>query len=381
MNTAESERSARVWDAVDLLIDRAPSLDDLREHRLHLLAERRWFQVGKLIPDPLAAERTAAVALDLPVPSLLSRIASAWNGRPMVILKGPELASRYPVGRLRTAGDIDLLVDDAPAAHAALLSAGFAVTGDPRRYTGIHHLQPLVWSELPVRIELHHAPKWIEGLEPPPATELFELAVPARVGVAGFHTLAPEAHAVILAVHAWAHGPLRSLRDLIDVALIRAEADPVQVRQLAARWGVAGVWRTTEQVVVALFAAGRRPPALRLWARHLEAARSPTVVESHLERWLSPFWAFPPRDALRHACHRIADDLRPVPGERWQTKLSRARLAVRNAGVRRTSHQRLLDETKLATPPALFLDRVERRRGGERPTADRAQEDSGKLSK
>ena len=350
---------------MDGLIDRAPSLEDLREHRLHLLAERRWSQTGKTIPAALTAEKTLAAALVLPVSSLLARIAAAWTG-PMIILKGPELASRYPDSFVRTAGDIDLLVDDAQAAHTALLAAGFTATGDPDRYVDIHHLQPLVWSDLPVRIELHHSPKWIEGLEPPAAAELFDLAVPSRVDVEGFQTLTPAAHAVVVAVHAWSHGPLRSLRDLVDVAILKAEASSEDVESLVRQWGVSDVWRTTDGVVQALFAAGRRPLALRLWARHLESARSPTVAEAHLEWWLSALWALPPPTALRLAVGRIADDLRPVPGERWRTKLSRSRLAVRNASVRRSSHQQLLEETRLATPPELFLDRVERRRGDRR---------------
>lgn len=361
MNAGAAKRVEDIWAALDAIIDRAPSLEDLREHRLQLLAERRWSQTGKPIPPLLVAEKTLAAALSLPVPNLLARIATAWTG-PMLILKGPELASRYPEGFARTAGDIDLLVDDAHAAHAALLAAGFVATGDPNRFVDIHHLQPLVWCDLPVRIELHHSPKWIEGLDPPSAAELFDLAVPSQVEVEGFQTLTPAAHAVVAAVHAWSHGPLRSLRDLVDVAILKAEASSDDVENLVRRWGVSGVWRTTDGVVQALFAAERRPLALRLWARHLESARTPTVAEAHLEWWLSSFWALPAPTALRHSVRRIADDLRPVPGEQWRTKLSRARLAVRNAGVRLTSHQQLLERTRLATPPELVRDRVERRR-------------------
>jgi hypothetical protein len=353
-----------LWEAVDALIDRAPSLDDLREHRLQLLAERHWVRSGRAVPPSLSAEKAVAAALALPIPSLLSRIASTWDG-PMIVLKGPELASRYPAELLRTAGDIDLLVDDASAAHDALRSAGFVATGDPRRYVEIHHLQPLVWEDLPVRIEVHHAPKWLEGLEPPSTAELFELAVPARVSPE-YLTLAPAAHAVILAVHAWSHGPLHRLRDLIDIAILNAEAEIDMIESLARRWGVYEVWRTTSAVVDALFAAGPRPLSLRLWARHLEAARGRTVAESHLEWWLSPWWALPPPTAMQHTARRLLDDLRPVSGELWRTKVSRARLAVRNARLRRTSHQRLLEEMRLATPPGLFLDRVERRRDKQR---------------
>ena len=167
----------------------------------------------------------------------------------------------------------------------------------------------------------------------------------------------------MLAVHAWAHEPLRSLRDLVDIAILTAEADLAEIDEIARRWGVAKVWRTTHATVEALFADGRPPVPMRVWARHLEAARERTVAESHLEKWLSPFWALPVRTALQHTFRRIAEEVRPVPGELWRTKLSRARLAVRNAGVRRSSHQRLLKESQLATPPELFLDRVERRRG------------------
>jgi len=359
-----------LWKAVDALIDRAPSLDDLREHRLQLLAERHWARSGRAVSPTLSAEKAVAAAFALPIPSLLSRIASAWDG-PMIILKGPEVASRYPAELLRAAGDIDLLVEDAPAAHAALCSAGFVPTGDPRRYVGVHHLQPLVWPNVPVAIELHHAPKWVDGLNPPSTSELFRFAVPARGSAEEFQTLAPAAHVVVLAVHGWAHEPLRNLRDLIDIAVLTTEADIAEIDRIARRWGVSHVWRTTHSVVESLFSGGKRPLALRLWARHLEAVRGRTVAESHLSGWMSPFWALPPTMALRQSSGRIWDDLRPVPGERWRTKLSRARLAVRHAAVRRSSHDRVLKETRLATPPVLFLDRIERRRGT--PAPDRSR--------
>ena len=265
---------------------------------------------------------------------------------------------------MRSAGDIDLLVDDARGALAALRRQGFILTGPPG-HVDVHHLQPLIWPNVPVRIELHHAPKWIDGLTPPPISELVDLAVPARGDAEGFETLAPAAHAVIVAVHAWAHEPLGSLRNLIDVALLKAEARDGEAEVLARRWGVADVWKTTAAAVEALFAGAQRPLTIRLWARHLEAARGRTVAESHVERLLSPFWAFPARSAVHHAGRRLAEEVQPVPGERWRTKLSRARLAVSNAGMRRSSHERVLEEMGFATPSVLFLDRVERRRRSE----------------
>jgi hypothetical protein len=36
-----------IWTAVERLVDRAASLDDLRAHRIHLLAGRRWRADGR----------------------------------------------------------------------------------------------------------------------------------------------------------------------------------------------------------------------------------------------------------------------------------------------------------------------------------------------
>ena len=188
------------------------------------------------------------------------------------------------------------------------------------------------WSQpnIPVLVELHHAPKWIDGSSHrrPRSCSRWQSRDRSRGGV---RTLTREAHAVVLAVHSWAHQPLGSLRDLIDVAALIDDADVDQIERLARRWGVSDVWRATYGAVEALFGSGRRPLTMRVWARHLEAVRGRTVAESHLERWLSPFWALPWRTALQRTSRRIADELRPVPGETWRTKVSRARLAVRNA--------------------------------------------------
>ena len=369
---------ADVWNAVDSLVDRAPSLDDLRDHRLHLLAERRWLETGRSVPGSLTAEKALAAALFLPVPILLARVRSALTGR-LFVLKGPEVARRYPDGSFRTAGDIDLLVEDTNVALATLRAAGFVPVGDPRRYVDIHHVQPLVWPGLPVRIELHHSPKWIDALAPPSPAELFARGVPADGLGDGIETLDPAAHALVLAVHAWAHEPLGSLRDLIDIAIVTSEADAAEIATLARRWGVFRVWRTTRAALEALFAAGPRPVSLRIWARHLEAARGRTVAESHVEALLSPFWALPPATALKRTSDRITDELRPIPGELWRTKLARARLALRHARVRKSLHERAVEEARLATPPALFLDRVERRRAG--MESGRPPEDSGEASR
>ena len=105
----------------------------------------------------------------------------------MIILKGPELASRYPEGFRRDGRRASTCWWTTPTRHMRRSAlAGFVPTGDPRLSVDIHHLQPLVWPGLPVRIEVHHSVKWIEGLEPPSQAELFALAAPSRVDVDGF---------------------------------------------------------------------------------------------------------------------------------------------------------------------------------------------------
>ena len=54
----ESTRRRVIWSAVDRLIDRTPDVTALRANRLHLLAARRWRELGRPIPPDLEdAER------------------------------------------------------------------------------------------------------------------------------------------------------------------------------------------------------------------------------------------------------------------------------------------------------------------------------------
>jgi hypothetical protein len=155
---------------------------------------------------------------------------------------------------------------------------------------------------------------------------------------------APAAHTLLLAVHAWAHEPLRRLRDMIDIAVVAAAADPPEIEALAREWGVEPIWRTTSRAIDALVGNGRAPWALRLWAQNLGRVRERTVLENHLQRWLSDFWAFPPLTAARRVPKTFLDELGPGGDEGWGDKLSRTALALRHASRRRSQHERDLDE-------------------------------------
>ena len=165
----------------------------------------------------------------------------------MVILKGPELARRYPDGLCARQATSTCSSTTRRRRTPALRAAGFVVTGDPRRYVRIHHLQPLVWPTLSVRVELHRAPKWIDGLNPPSTAELFALARPRPGG----RRRIPDAHAGG-ARRRWPSMPGRTSRcGARATSSTSPSSRPKQTSPRSTRSRVAGVWPTS---------GGRRTP-------------------------------------------------------------------------------------------------------------------------
>ena len=358
------ELSPAVWDAVGALVDGAASLERLRAHRLHLLAAARLRAAGRPVPDALALEERRSAINALTVPALLRRVRAAVDG-PVLVLKGPEVAARYPDPVQRPFGDLDLLVPDAAACLRALSADGFVAIGDPRLFRGIHHERPLTLPGLPVWIELHSSPKWPDGLAPPPTAELLEAAVPSATGADGISAPDPAQHALILAAHSWAHDPLRRVGELVDAAAMADGADLVALRAQARRWGLHRVWGTTERAAAALLGRGRATLPLLTWARHLPAVRERTVFEAHLDRWLSGFWGLPPGPAIAGARAAAAEAISPAAGETAATKRSRMRRAFANAFVAQSRHADELEQAGLRAP--LFYELADRADGEPRP--------------
>ena len=336
---------ADVLVAVEGLLDRARTLEDLEVHGLQLLAAHRWRALGRPVPPRLVAQERAVAATALAAPAVLARIRAACKGD-LVLLKGPEAAAAYPDPAVRSYGDIDLLTLDAHATQLQLMRAGFQPVGDEQRYEGIHHLRPLRVPQLPLVVEVHHAVNWPAGLEPPSAAELVEAGVPARCGVEGILGLPPAHHAVVLAAHAWAHAPLGHLRQLLDTALVAADAKPVELARLAERWGLSRLWTTTVAALNAIFGRLGFPITLSVWTRHLASVRERTVFEGHLQSWVSPLWCLPPSKAVRAGAAAFAADLRPSEGERWGDKARRTRLALANATASAPHHRAMLQELR-----------------------------------
>jgi len=269
------------WDAIDRLLDGARTTDTtaLRAHRVHLLAAKRWRATGRAVSADLAgAERATAVRV-LAAPILLRRLSGIVSG-PIVLIKGIEIATHYPDQALRPFEDIDLFVPDAERSQREVLAAGFeSAEGNdgPVRY---HHLTPVRWPDSPLAIEIHHSlphPVWIT----PPANEtLFAAAVPSTMGVDGISTLLPVHHTLLLAAHAWRHGPLSRLIDIIDVAAASDGVPREELDAVAQEWGMSRVWTTTVRAADALL--GEDLPQtwpLRLWARHLASVRQRNALE------------------------------------------------------------------------------------------------------
>ena len=223
--------AAGLWEGVDRLLDRL-SPEAAIAHQLGPLAARRLRARGEAVPDQLAREERAAKAGALVAPTLLARVRAAYEG-PLLLMKGPELTSRYP-GGARRLGDLDLVAEDPDQAQAALLSHGFIPKsmGVEADYLRHHHLHPLSYPGIPLPIEIHRKAMWPSGLPGPDNEELFEAAVPASVGVSGL--LAPDRrhHALLLAAHAWGEVPMRHLREFVDVLAFTEDGDREELREL-----------------------------------------------------------------------------------------------------------------------------------------------------
>jgi len=334
---ASSFGDARLWQAVDALVDRAPRPSDLWAHGLEIPAARRWRALGRPVPTEFVeAERASAVGV-LTAPLVLEKARAAYDG-PLVLMKGIEAGMAYPDPVLRPFRDLDLLTDDPWEAQRALLAAGFELTGDPRLYVDIHHLRPLKWPSLPLIVELHSRPKWPETSEGPAFAELLEAAVPSATDVDGVLAPARDHHAVLVAAHSWAHVPLRKVGDLVDIAVVSGGLERSELANLARRWGIGRIWHTFERTTDALVGDARLPLALRLWAGNLAAVRERTVLEEHFERYLGGFAMLPAGAALRATLSSLAEDVRPTPNEDWPSKLLRSRKALRNAFSRLSDH-------------------------------------------
>jgi hypothetical protein len=333
--------SAMLWERVGELADRAPLVSDLRYHKLQLIAASRMRERGEQVPEELMVEERALAAMSLAVPLVLRRIREACDG-PLVVMKGAEVAARWVHPRLRPAVDIDLLVEDADAVQSSLLAAGFVFLDDPTIYGSLHHQCPMGFPGLPIAVEVHRRPHWCGG-PPPDVAEIVAAAQPCALGVEGILAPRPDHHVILLAAHAWAHGPLERISHLADIAAMLQDTTAEAAQAVAESWGIPNVWRTTTRAIdeVLLNSIDRgRPP---VWKRHLSGARERTVFEEHVTRIVAPAAAASAGRAPMSMLVALAKALRPYPEEGWSGKVVRTIHAFRHAAWARSQHEAAVD--------------------------------------
>lgn len=310
-----------LWEGVDRLVGRLGP-DQASRHGLGPLAAVRLRLRGDPVPERLLREERAARTLALVAPALLARARDAYDGE-LLLVKGPELASRYPEAARRFS-DLDLVTPEAERAQAALLASGFRLREGigPFDYDSHHHLHPLEWPGLALRVEIHHRVAWPRGLPAPRNEELFEAAVPAGVGVEGILVPDPDHHALLLASHIWEDVPLQQVRELVDVLAFTDDASRDRLAGLARRWGFERGWTTTLAAADWLLRDGPEPGFVRVWGRYLRALREPSRFELHLQEWLSPFSLARPAIAVRLAAAAALRDLQAGRGSRRRAGLA-----------------------------------------------------------
>jgi hypothetical protein len=330
-----------VWDRVAELVDRAPSVQSLMAHRLHLVAARVWHSRGLAVPADLQVEARRAAMIAVAAGPLLERARAAYGGK-LMLMKGPEAAARYRDPGDRFFCDLDLLADDASAAQHGLLKAGFVQCGNPVAYDQAQHLCPLTWPGIPLFIELHRRPSSPTWLPRPTADEILNRAVPSATGVDGLLAPAPSVHALLLLAHSWAEAPLGRLADLIDVAAVLPRDGRAGAAELARDWGWEGMWRIALGAVDAVLGDNRGPASLSVWARHLTRARDRSVLENHIARVAAPAWALPVSRAHVAIASAIKVTATRRDDELWADKLRRSGLAVAHAFMPKSRHEQTL---------------------------------------
>jgi hypothetical protein len=335
-----------MWNRVEELVGRAPSVQALGTHRLHLIAARVWSSRGWPVQAALQAEERRAAIITMAARPLLERARAAYGGK-LMLMKGAEVAAHYRHRSDRFFCDLDLLADDPSAAQRALIKAGFVQCGDPAAYERAQHLCPLVWPGVPLFVELHRRPNSPAWLPRTAAEEILGLAVPSALEIDGLLAPDPPAHALLLVAHSWAQEPLARLADLIDVAAVLGNGGRASADDLARRWGWERMWQVAVRAGDAVLRDGAWPTSLSVWARHLTAARDRTVLESHIARIAGPASALP----VSHSPAALANTIRLAAarhdGEPWSDKLRRSGLAVTHAFMARSAHEHTIAPRRL----------------------------------
>jgi hypothetical protein len=134
---------------------------------------------------------------------------------------------------------------------------------------------------------------------------------------------------------------------MVDLAALLPEVDRDEALTVARELGAERLWKATLHACEALLLRDGSPTlAERTWARSLRHVRDRTVFEAHIEDWVSPFWILPPARAAAASATALAREVMPGEDETWGTKWRRTRLALAHAFMRKSQHDRELQERR-----------------------------------
>lgn len=333
-----------IWESVNELVERAETVTALHAHRLHLYAAWRWRALGRPVPDELVELERGAAVQRLGAPALLRHVRDAYDG-PILLLKGAEVAARYPTPQLRPSLDLDLLVPDAKEAQKALLAGGFVERKVFQPGEDHHHLRGLEWPGVLMRVEVHSAPSWPTWLTPPSTEQLFEAAASECVLGHGVLALPPAHHALIVAAHMWREVPLARLGQLIDVRVLSLEAEADELERLSSDWGLRRLWTKTDGTARRVLDREQElARAGRFRAKRLETISEVTVIEAKIAELAAPFRGLPPGKAFVATARELLSEVVPQPDETWWGTIKRTAGAIRQSSRARAARDRDLDE-------------------------------------
>jgi hypothetical protein len=286
-----------IWSGVACTIDAHPDVARLRAHGLAPLAAAHWRDTGHSLTQAVDMDRVTATALGLQAERLLREVTS-FADQPVLLLKGPEVAARYPELGLRDLTDVDILVADTDAMERSFSNAGwleYTGPGELRWYDELHHAHPFVLPGSSLPIEPHRRPNWPIWGRAPGFPELHDAAVESAVAIDGLLAPKVEHHALLVLAHSWADVPFERFSQLIDFALLVEECDADELTKCARRWQLSRLLSVGLDAIDSLL-LGRRSDALtvRWFAPHLRALATPTRARAQFDRYASGFFVTSP---------------------------------------------------------------------------------------
>ena len=295
-------RSERLLERVSLLL-RDRSVDGVVYHGLGSLAIDLPYESSPAVYGGARLEGLVAARQSR---EILQRVRDVAPGR-LLIFKGPEIAARYPEPYHRAYSDLDVLAERPADVHRALREAGWDAAHAGGHFDCTHQFPPLVDAGTALPIEVHRRLAWPAWVRAPRPEALLERAVPSRLDIDGLETLDPVDHTLQLCAHSWLHRPFRTLRDLLDVELLRRECDARELDRRAREWGLEKLWRLTVRASDYLFhGIGRCPFGLALLGRHVLAVRRTSRGSEIAMKALGRFAVTTPWRALQSAWVELA---------------------------------------------------------------------------